>query len=280
MLEPSAGEGSFFVQLPPGSVGYDRQPKCAGVQEADFVTVEIPSERPIAVIGNPPFGKNSNMAIAFVNRAALFADVVAFILPRTFQKKAWIDARLDRHLHLIREVVIPDDAFVFNGEVCSVPSVFQIWERRSEERGRVFRKTKHPDFDVLKTGKGADFSIRRIGARAGRISLDLTLSPSSHYFLRSNVAGRRNLLATMWQLDFYSVSRSVAGQHSLSMSEIASLYEEFVTIEALSGLPPGYCCSPIFKDYRVLCNRLSVKKIAPLFGVTGDQPRGSTRSRS
>ena len=201
------------------------------------------------------------MAIGFVNYAARFAAVVAFIVPRTFQKKAWIDARLDRHLHLIREELIPNDAFVFNGKLCSVPAVFQIWERRLEPRERPCRDTTHPEFKFLKGPRVADFAVQRIGVRAGRISDDLTTKLPYHYFLRSNVAMRRNVMAIMAQLDFYGASRNVAGTPSLSKSEIVSLYEDFVVNEDLSGAPPAYCCSPINTERRAVCTRGSLKEL-------------------
>ena len=37
-------------------------------------------------LGNPPFGKNCSLAIKFFNKAAEFADLIAFIIPRTFKR--------------------------------------------------------------------------------------------------------------------------------------------------------------------------------------------------
>ena len=34
----------------------------------------------------PPFGKVSSLAIRFFNKCAQFSDVIAFIIPRTFNK--------------------------------------------------------------------------------------------------------------------------------------------------------------------------------------------------
>ena len=38
------------------------------------------------VIGNPPFGLRGNLALRFMNHSYDFADVIAFILPRIYNK--------------------------------------------------------------------------------------------------------------------------------------------------------------------------------------------------
>ena len=38
------------------------------------------------VIGNPPFGKISSLAVKFFNKSAEYADVIAFIVPRTLKE--------------------------------------------------------------------------------------------------------------------------------------------------------------------------------------------------
>lgn len=127
MVEPSAGTGSFLKLLPGGSLAYDVDPKYPGIQTADFLKIEIESDRDreIVIIGNPPFGKNTGMAVRFFNRAARRANVIAFIVPRTFRKASVVN-RLDRHFHLLREEPVPSNAFLFNSKPYNVPAVFQI----------------------------------------------------------------------------------------------------------------------------------------------------------
>jgi hypothetical protein len=128
---------------------------------------------------------------------------IALILPRTF-RKASIENRIDRAFHLLREETVPDDAFLFRSKLYNVPAVFKIWERRGELRGLRHVETQHPDFEFT-TSDRADFAIQRVGARAGRVHHDFTVSPSSHYFIRGNVE------AIMARLDFASVVGNVAG---------------------------------------------------------------------
>lgn len=218
MVEPSAGTGSFLKSWPAGSLAYDVDPKYPGIQTADFLTVTLPSGRPPAIIGNPPFGKNASMAVRFFNHAAWQSNVIALILPRSF-RKASIQNRLDPAFHLVHEEIVPDDAFLFRSKPYNVPAVFQIWERRPEPRKRWPVETKHPDFEFTEPDR-ADFAIQRVGARAGRVHRNFHASPSSHYFIRGNVED------IMAQLDFASVASNVAGNPSLSKSEIVRLYRE------------------------------------------------------
>lgn len=218
LVEPSAGTGSFLKLLPHGSLGFDVDPKHPGILTADFLTVEIHSERKVATIGNPPFGRNASMAVRFFNHAARQASVIALILPRTFRKVS-IRNRLDRSFHLLHEEAVPRDAFMFRGQPFHVPTVFQIWERRHELRTLQRTETFHPDFEFT-TADRAAFAIQRVGARAGNVHGDLTKSPSSHYFIRGDVE------AIMKKLDFTQVALNVAGNPSLSKSEIVSLYRK------------------------------------------------------
>lgn len=218
MFEPSAGTGSFFKILPEGSGGCDIEPKFPGVETADFLTFKLASDKKIAIIGNPPFGKNASLAVKFFNHAASQVDVIALIVPRSFRKFS-IENRLDRSFHLVREVVVPEYAFLFRGKPFDVPAIFQIWERRSEVRELRNVETRHPDFEFT-TPDRAHFGLQRVGARAGRVHNDFAKSPNSHYFIRGRVK------TFMKGLDFASVVGNVAGNFSLSKAEIVSLYRK------------------------------------------------------
>lgn len=217
-IEPSAGAGAFFRLMPPGSLAFDVDPRYPGVRTVDFLSARIPRSARTAFLGNPPFGRNASMAVRFFNHAAPQAAVIAFIMPRSV-RKASIENRLDRDFHLVAEVDVPADAFLFRGMPYDVPAVFQIWERRAERRALRKVETTHPDFEFT-TPDDADFAIQRVGARAGRIHHDFGMSPSSHHFIKGDVE------AIMAELDFGRVARDVAGNPSLSKSEIVALYRE------------------------------------------------------
>ena len=65
MVEPSAGLGAFFKLLPAGNLGYDLDPRYPGIKTADFLAIELPSNRRSIVIGNPPFGRTPGWPFGF-----------------------------------------------------------------------------------------------------------------------------------------------------------------------------------------------------------------------
>ena len=62
------------------------------------------------VIGNPPYGKNSSLAVKFLNKASELSDTVHMILPRTFRKPSVIN-RINPNLHLVSDKDVDDSAF-------------------------------------------------------------------------------------------------------------------------------------------------------------------------
>ncbi|CAM3231497.1 SAM-dependent methyltransferase [Sphingomonas antarctica] len=223
MVEPSAGTGAFFKLLPPGALGYDVDPQYPGITKADFLSVDLPGDRPIAVIGNPPYGKNASMAVRFVNGVARQSNVVAIamILPKSFEK-ASIENRLDRDFHWLLKMPVPRDAFLYNGKPFNVSAIFQIWVRRPMLRKLRAVETTHPDFEFT-TPDRADFAIQRVGARAGRVHHNWKASPNSHYFIRGNVEH------IMVQLDLQKDAANATGNPSLAKSEIVAAYSKWVS---------------------------------------------------
>ena len=98
ILEPSAGNGSFS-HLIPNCYAIDIEPESEDIIKQDFFLYEPENKNKILVIGNPPFGQQSNLALRFFNHAAEFADTIAFILPKSF-KKISLQNQLDNYIHL------------------------------------------------------------------------------------------------------------------------------------------------------------------------------------
>ena len=219
IIEPSAGTGSFSKIFPTGSIALDIDPKSEGILKADFLKFEFPVGAKIAVIGNPPFGRGCNTAIRFFNYAASAAEIIAFVLPRTF-RKASIQNRLDENFHLAHEIEVPNRAFIFEGKLCNVPSVFQIWVRGSKCRAQIDTKTTHPDFAFTEPSR-ASFAIQRVVGKAGHITSNLSACRSSHYFIKGNVK------RVMAKLNFAKIAANTAGNPSLSKGEIVALYSEY-----------------------------------------------------
>jgi hypothetical protein len=130
IIEPSAGNGSFS-NLIPNCIAYDISPDSNNIIEQDFLKLQIQYQENTLIIGNPPFGVGCNLAIQFFNKSATLSDTIAFILPLTFRKPS-IQNKLDLRFHLVKEIEIPKDSFTLNGEIISVPCIFQIWKRKHQ----------------------------------------------------------------------------------------------------------------------------------------------------
>jgi len=226
-LEPSAGKGAFLMAMPPGTLGLDLDPAHPAVRQGDFLTF-TPAPGRWAVIGNPPFGKNASLAVRFFNHAARFAQLIAFIVPRTFEK-ASVQHRLDLAFHLVASHAVPEEAFEFEGQPIHVPCVFQIWERRTVPRAKHVLPTTHADFTYVARDL-ADFAFQRVGVKAGAIKPigpdARGLAAPSHHFIRvtdrTQVAQVR---ARFEALDWAAVKHRTAGNPSIAKTEIVQAYK-------------------------------------------------------
>ena len=214
IIEPSAGNGSFSKQM--NCEAYDICPMDNSIIKQDFLTFEAEKGN-ILVIGNPPFGRQSSLAIKFINHAAKFSKVIAFILPLSFSKESTLN-KLDKHVFLLDCFELPSNSFYFENETYNIPCGFYIFEVKDEERPETIKYTTN-DFSFVKKEE-ADFSIRRVGANAGKIE-NLDVSKESHYFIKDNA----NSLDILKDLKYNDANKTV-GPKSLSKNEIIKAYLE------------------------------------------------------
>ena len=225
-IEPSAGDGAFLQFLPEPRIGLDIAPARQGIECADFLTWRPkPTEARIVVVGNPPFGKNASVAVRFFNHAARFADIVAFVVPRTFQKDS-TKTKLAQSMSLAFEMSLGPDGFLFDGQPYDVPTVFQVW-RRDAAAGTARREPSlrtHPHFAFLRTPAEADFAFQRVGARAGLVSLEgLRKSPQSHYFIQV-ITPDIDVMAVLRSVDWSPLKHRTAGNPSIGKAELIGEY--------------------------------------------------------
>ena len=227
VLEPSAGTGSFYDLLPPDRrTGIDLDPQAPGITQCDFFDWQPPQDSRVLVVGNPPFGKNANTAVKFFNRAAEFADAIAFVLPRTFRKPSVID-RLHDRFHCVHDELVPDNSFEWQGQPYDVWCCAQIWERRSQRRPKRER-LKLADFRELfeiVPPYEADFAIQRVGGRAGLIRTQdfARYSDQSHYFVKQHDP---RVLECFQACDWDRVKYNTVGNPSISPGELCELWQE------------------------------------------------------
>ncbi len=227
-IEPSAGTGVFFHMLPEPRRGFD-------IDEAnsheditiidDFLKWDYGDVRaPVAVVGNPPFGRNASLALRFVNRAARFAEWICMILPRTFEKTTMQD-KVSINFELVGEsVVLEPYSFIHDGEPYDVPCCFQIWRRKPMGEKRRITKASftHPDFDFVSEPEGADFAFQRVGARAGLASKEgLERSWKSNHFIKVKPGvDADELMEQFNSIDWSCISERTAGNPSISKGEM------------------------------------------------------------
>lgn len=227
ILEPSVGTGSFYNLLDPNKrIGVDIDPKIDNVITMDFLEYHPPLFSRICTLGNPPFGKNSSLAIKFFNHASCFSETIAFILPRTFRKDSTINS-LDPYFHLVSDIDVPKNSFIFKGEVYDVPCCFQVWEKRNIKRGKklIYKLSDVKNYFERVEPELADFSIQRVGNSAGKIltSNFHHYSPVNFYFFKAH---KDFVLDVFRQIDFKEVKSNTAGFPSISISELIHLYIE------------------------------------------------------
>ena len=204
-------------------------------------------------IGNPPFGQRGSLAVKFIERAALFSDVIAFVLPRSFRKYTFQN-RVPLNFHLIDQ--LDCDAFVTaSGNPLTVKSVFQVWERRSAPRERIAPQRTHADFEMRhahlsKTTRQQfgrlcaefDFAIPQVGA-AFHPRDPRSLARGSYWFIRANAPGVRE---TFERLDFAFLDGMNTAHKSLSKADIIAAYISAVGGDddsASSASPPSSLAS-------------------------------------
>ncbi len=232
-IEPAAGAGAFLDALPEPRIGLDIAPARADIEQADFLRWWPPNPASrFVVVSNFPFGKNASLAVKFVNHAARFAEVVASILPRSFEKET-IQRRVDTGFALVSEAPLPADSFLYRGEAYAVPVVFQIWRRSAVKRVSVVGPLAHPDFVFLRAPEQADFAFQRVGVRAGLVSVDgLARAAQSHYFIAVRNPAR-DVAGILAAIDWSGVKSRTAGNPSIGKAELVAAYQARI---AQSGL--------------------------------------------
>lgn len=232
LVEPSAGTGSFSSLFHENSIAFDLEPKAKNIIQADFLSIDPISafenyKNEIFTIGNPPFGKNSSLALKFLNHSAKFSKFIAFILPKTFVKKSMIK-KIAPFLHCVMSIEIPKDAFIFNDESYDVPVFFQVWEKKDFPR-EVVSTEFTSDLFTFTTKDNADFAIRRVGGLSGKVIMNFEkYSEQSHYYIKISDHSKYsyNDICSFFIDSFPKIqelARNTAGNPSISKDELVSV---------------------------------------------------------
>lgn len=221
IIEPSAGSGQILKYLPENSLAFDICPDRGGIIKCDFLSTPHNGFKNIVYIGNPPFGKCASKAVAFFNRCALDGEVIAMILPKTFEK-IFFHNKLNRQWHL--EETYHPDACIFqkDGARHRVPCVIQIWKRKNHLREVVGVNNIY--FEIVNQNE-AEYSIRRVGGKAGMVLEGVHYSSSSTFFVKDLIVGTKERIKSLYPRIKEEASKTV-GVRSITSNEIAYILDE------------------------------------------------------
>ena len=243
-VEPSAGNGVFLNSIPDtyDKIGIDIEPSVGSSKEnilkQDFLTWTLPqtNQKPVIIFGNPPFGRQSSLAKAFIAHSCKFpaTSTIAFILPRSFVKPS-MSCAFESHFHCIHSSDVERNAFVLGGSggdgdggaggdaAYDVPCVFQIWQKRSVPR-IVPEKITEKGFQYVKGTDPYHIAFRRVGVYAGRCytnSHDETeYNVQSHHFIKFDKKYEKNIVDIAKKINAHVFPTNTTGPRSLSKPEI------------------------------------------------------------
>jgi hypothetical protein len=228
IIEPSAGNGSFIPFLLPLCKNYnflDIEPAHPLIIQQDYLTFNNNTfKKPNILtkyhaIGNPPFGRQSSLAIKFIKHSAKFCETISFILPNSFKKDS-MKKYFPKNFHLIYQCDVEKNSFIINDKQIDVPCVFQIWENRSYLRELPSKLTPNI-FRFVKQSEQPDISFRRVGVNAGKIDTENLHEKSiqSHYFIKFQDSIDKIMVIQKINQIIYPTNNTV-GPKSISKQEI------------------------------------------------------------
>lgn len=260
-IEPSAGRGAFLDSAPKGVTikGFDLEPPAGrpDVLLADFLSQDLPlppNHLPIAVVGNPPFGKKAILARSFIARAqnTLDPSLIAFVLPVQFRKWS-AQSKIHADWRLAADHDLPEEAFELCGKPYRVRCCFQIWAAPTwalspgwpNLRLTVRPPVDHPDYEAYQFNRTTeaekffdyawDFAVPRQGyvdysTRAYRKD-DCDRKQQWIFFKAHSKRALRILLS----LDFDVLSKKNIGTPGFGKADVVEAY-----LQAVSKEPPDH----------------------------------------
>ena len=222
-IEPSAGNGSFInpiMEIFTKYKFYDIEPEDDKIIKQDYLELILPplKKGKIHIIGNPPFGRQSSLAIKFIKKSCEFCDSISFILPKSFKKDS-LKKYFPLNFHLICEQDLPVNSFVIDKITHDVPCIFQIWIKKDHKRETV-QKLIPKNFSFVKKDKNPDISFRRVGIYAGKIDKDKNKSEQSHYFIKFDKGIFNDDLFKKLASILYESRNNTVGPRSISKQDI------------------------------------------------------------
>ncbi len=176
IIEPSAGNGSFSLQIP-NCIAYDVEPEHTSVVKQNFLELNINYKKGRCIIGNPPFGDRMNLATKFMKKGFEIADYIAFILP--------ISQKGNNYKFYEFDLVYSEDLGLQKYTDREIHCCFNIYKRPTNGKLNKRKQYEFEDFTLFEQVKSKDakrnkpykdnnydFRICTWGASCGRILKD------------------------------------------------------------------------------------------------------------
>ena len=229
IIEPSAGNGAFIDAIKSLKCDYefyDLEPEHEEIVKQDYLLYNTNNNnnnnnnntQKIHIVGNPPFGRQSSLAIKFIKKSCTFCASISFILPKSFKKDS-LKKTFPLNFHMLYEIDLPAKSFLVNKQEHNVPCIFQIWVKKTYNR-EVIEKLEPHNFIFVEKTTNPSISIRRVGVNAGTIDTKIDeKSIQSHYFIKftngKSITDNINKLSTI-TYDF----NNTVGPKSISKQEL------------------------------------------------------------
>jgi hypothetical protein len=231
-VEPSAGKGVFIEELQKQNssidwIALDIDPQNKLILQQDYLEWMPEKHTQYIVFGNPPFGKQSSLAKKFIKHSSKFATILGFILPKSFTKPSMQKA-FPLKFHCVFEKELPQNSFLVNDTPYDVPCVFQIWERKQDDR--IIPPEMEVEWTYVKQHEPHSIVVRRVGGRAGKCFLPMnTFSTQSHYFIRFP-SSYKKFDSFVEAMNIHTFPSNTTGPRSLSKSEINLVINEYASL--------------------------------------------------
>ena len=248
IIEPSVGTGSFIEPL----LKITKNIKCYDidnslfninheyqntlytkyVQNLDFLSIDASNFKQydnIYVVGNPPFGRQSTMAIKFIEYMCTFCNAFGLILPKSFLKPTLYN-KINNSFHLLYYTDLSNNSFIYNNNDYNVPCIFAIYIKRDYNRIPC-EKLQPYMFNFTKPEQQHTINFRRVGVNAGFIDLSINSihkSQQSHYFINiDNSIWSPRLLDNLQNINFSQRDLTV-GPKSISKQELIDEFNKII----------------------------------------------------
>ena len=233
-IEPSAGNGSFINSIKTMFKNYkfyDLEPENKEITKLDYLEYDHNQyinniTGKIHVIGNPPFGRQSSLAIKFIKKSTEYCDSISFILPKSFKKES-LKKHFQLNFHLICEYDLPKNSFLVDDKEYDVPCVFQIWIKKENNRPIPLKLIPNK-YKFVKKTENHDISFRRVGINAGDIDkITDNKSMQSHYFIKFEIELTDILFNKLKNIS-YDCKNNTCGPKSISKQELIEKFNNFI----------------------------------------------------